>query len=335
MTGNLAQLHDVKQRMNALGKDGQPFLFLFDFDRQCPEVWTLNEVASQGVRFQLPGLFTADLEGKDLPDHSVVSTPLLQRLAPYPLDQYSQQFNQMMVALRRGDTYLVNLTCQTPISLTTHLDDVYEKVRARYKLKYKDLFVCFSPETFVRINNGVISTYPMKGTIDASLPNARECLLANVKEKAEHSTVVDLLRNDLSQVATNVTVENFRYVEEVVTDNGKLLQVSSRIVGKLPADYQAHIGDIIAALLPAGSVTGAPKEKTVELINAVETYKRGYYTGVFGVFDGRDLDSAVLIRFIERTSDGWVYKSGGGLTAMSRLEEEYEEMQLKVYVPVY
>jgi len=113
-----------------------------------------------------------------------------------------------------------------------------------------------------------------------------------------------------------------------------LLQVSSEIKGNLPDDYNAHIGEILFRLLPAGSVTGAPKNKTVEIICKTETYERGYYTGVFGVFDGKNMDSAVMIRFIEKTADGYVYKSGGGITAFSNLKDEYNEMLKKIYVPV-
>ena len=86
-------------------------------------------------------------------------------------------------------------------------------------------------------------------------------------------------------------------------------------------------------LLPAGSISGAPKQKTVEIIREAERSDRGYYTGVFGIFDGRDLDSAVNIRYIEQTDHGLQFRSGGGITAMSKMEDEYQEMMDKVYVP--
>ena len=87
-------------------------------------------------------------------------------------------------------------------------------------------------------------------------------------------------------------------------------------------------------MLPAGSITGAPKQKTVKIIRETEGYDRGYYTGVFGIFDGRDLDSCVLIRFIENIEGQLVYKSGGGITFQSDPWKEYNEMIKKVYVPV-
>jgi para-aminobenzoate synthetase component 1 len=102
----------------------------------------------------------------------------------------------------------------------------------------------------------------------------------------------------------------------------------------LPENYASKIGDILFSMLPAGSVSGAPKKKTVEIIREAENYEREYYTGIFGIFDGKNLDSCVLIRFIENQNGRLVYKSGGGITFMSRAETEYEEMLEKVYVPV-
>src|SRR5690606_5438390 len=179
-----------------------------------------------------------------------------------------------------------------------------------------------------------ISSFPMKGTMDAGTENAEELILSDSKELAEHNTIVDLIRNDLSLVAENVQVEKFRYLERIHTNNRNLWQVSSKITGKLPENYTTKIGDILFSMLPAGSVSGAPKIKTVEIIRETENYERGFYTGIFGVFDGENLDSCVLIRYLENQNGQMFYKSGGGITVMSIAETEYEEMLKKVYVPV-
>ena len=195
-------------------------------------------------------------------------------------------------------------------------------------------FVCFSPETFVTIRDGYIASYPMKGTIKASVPEAAEKILNNSKETAEHHTIVDLIRNDLSMVATDVTVKRFRFVDRIATNEGDILQVSSEIIGKLPENYSSQLGNIIFTLLPAGSVTGAPKHKTIEIIRSIEKTGRGYYTGICGHFDGQNLDSAVMIRFIEVQDDETLwFRSGGGITCNSDLESEYHELIDKVYVP--
>lgn len=175
----------------------------------------------------------------------------------------------------------------------------------------------------------------MKGTIDASIPDAAQLLINDPKEAAEHATIVDLIRNDLSMVANQVSVSRYRYIDTLRTNLGSILQTSSEIQGTLPDDYHAHLGDIIFKLLPAGSITGAPKKKTMQIIQEAETYDRGFYTGIMGYFDGENLDSAVMIRFVEQEGEKMYFKSGGGITCQSDVESEYNEMKQKVYVPIY
>ena len=168
--------------------------------------------------------------------------------------------------------------------------------------------------------------------VKASIKN----ILNDKKETAEHSTIVDLIRNDLSMVAKEVRVTKFRYIDTIKTNVNKLHQVSSEIRGKLSSDFHDRLGSILFTLLPAGSISGAPKPKTLEIIREAEVYDRGYYTGVFGVYDGETLDSGVMIRYIEQTADGSLqYRSGGGITAMSDLETEYQELIDKIYVPTH
>ena len=173
----------------------------------------------------------------------------------------------------------------------------------------------------------------MKGTIDADLPGARDLLLNDEKEMAEHVTIVDLIRNDLSIHAHHVRVEKFRYIDTLVTNRKKLLQVSSVIPVQLPDNYRSKLGEIIFSMLPAGSVSGAPKEETLRIIRASEGSPRGYYTDIMGYFDGQDFDSAVMIRFIEQQGGRMIYRSGGGITFMSDPAKEYQELIDKVYVP--
>ena len=218
-------------------------------------------------------------------------------------------------------------------------------------------FVCFSPETFVRIKGGRIYSYPMKGTLDASLPNAEKLLMEDRKEAAEHATIVDLIRNDLSRVAEDVRVDKYRYVDVLHTNKGDILQTSSEISGRLPEDYPHHLGEILDAQLPAGSITGAPKDKTMQIIQEAEGYDRGFYTGIMGIYDQGELNSAVMIRFIEEETspvdfeaDGkknfkanagkkpkesrkLYFKAGGGITSKSDCRREYEEVIQKIYLP--
>ena len=210
-------------------------------------------------------------------------------------------------------------------------------------------FVCFSPETFVRIKGGRIYSYPMKGTLDASLPNAEKQLMEDRKEAAEHATIVDLIRNDLSRVAEDVRVDKYRYIDVLHTNKGNILQTSSEISGRLPEDYPHHLGEILDAQLPAGSITGAPKDKTMQIIQEAEGYDRGFYTGIMGIYDQGELNSAVMIRFIEEeevfpsktenrmnyeASRKLYFKAGGGITSKSDCRKEYEEVIQKIYLPI-
>lgn len=312
-------------RMNILGKQQKPFLFIIDFDMRRSIVETLP-LHDQSVLFDINGFTHA-------PEKKVWNKKVVFCKKPVSFQKYKAAFEQVMDHIRKGNSYLVNLTQPSVIDIDLSLKEIFYYSQAKYKLWLDDQFVVFSPETFVRIHAGVIKSYPMKGTIDATIPGAASVILNDPKEKAEHITIVDLIRNDLSIFAKNVRVTRLRYLDQVITDQGSLLQVSSEITGQLPAGYQERIGDLLFSLLPAGSVSGAPKPQTIEIIKSVENYERGYYTGVFGYFDGENMDSAVMIRFIEKKEDQLVYKSGGGITAQSQLETEYQELINKIYVP--
>ena len=321
-------------RMNRLGAERRPFLFVIDYKQNRVIVEELDQIDPEMLLYDLDGVTNAAIASRMKITENLTSA-IQWETFPMTQEAYAGSFHKVVGHIRAGNSYLVNLTCATPVRTDLSLEDVFVRSEARYKLWLKDRFVVFSPEIFVRIEDGFIYSYPMKGTIDASLPNAWERILADKKEEAEHATIVDLIRNDLSQVASEVTVSRYRYIDELQTNRGRLLQVSSEIRGKLPEDWKASLGDILFRLLPAGSITGAPKKKTMQIISEAETYERGFYTGVMGYFDGSSLDSAVMIRFVEQEGDRMYFKSGGGITCRSEVESEYHEMKQKVYVPIY
>lgn len=317
---------DAISLMNNYGTKGIPFLFVIDFEMNHPLILPMDGSDRGNLLFDVVGY-------RNYSEASALTDNFFFRLKEaISFERYSQAFTYCMQQLSFGNSYLLNLTFPSEIETDLSLKDIFYKSRSKYKLWYNDEFVCFSPETFVKISKGKIYSFPMKGTIDASLKNAEQIILADSKETAEHYTIVDLIRNDLSMVAKQVRVEQFRYIDRISTQNKDLLQVSSRISGLLPPDYASRIGSIIFTLLPAGSVTGAPKKKTVEIIKQAEQYNRGYYTGIFGYFDGKDLNSAVMIRFIEQYEGKLYYKSGGGITTQSKLQDEYKELLQKIYL---
>lgn len=324
-------------RMNALAKADVPFLFIIDYTQKHSYIETLDEIDASTCLYQFrkAGNVAETVPGIVGETIARYTGKLDWAFTPPTPDAYKHAFDIVKQNLLAGNSYLTNLTCKVPVITNLTLKELFQQSKALYKLWLKDKFTCFSPEIFVRIEEGKIRSYPMKGTIDATLPDAEARLMEDEKEAAEHATIVDLIRNDLSMVAEHVTVDSYRYIDLLQTNKGPILQTSSEICGTLPDDYTEHIGDILFKLLPAGSITGAPKPKTMQIIAEAEKYERGFYTGVMGCYANKQLDSAVMIRFIEQENGQLYFKAGGGITAKSQWENEYNEVIQKIYVPIY
>lgn len=313
--------------LNQWGQKEVPFLFYTDFEEERLWASPLSEINPGEILFDFQGV--TNFKGT-VNDQRVSAV----EKAPLSFEKYKLKFDLVMKHLDRGDSFLTNLTVKTRINMPSSLRSLFPQVKARYKMWVKNEFLFFSPETFVRISGNKIYCNPMKGTIDASQPDAEKAILGDLKELSEHITIVDLIRNDLSQVADKVEVTRFRYVEEIKTSDKNLLQVSSEIVGEMRENPWPSVGSTLMSLMPAGSISGAPKKKTVEIIREAEGGKRGFYTGVAGIFDGKSLDSCVMIRFIEERNNIFHYRSGGGITTQSDVYKEYQEAIDKVYVPI-
>ena len=321
------RLQDWITRLDELGRHREPCFFLMDFEQQAPRVWVVAEEGADQPDFDFPGR----------PESRATPAGLL----PVHLtadhvgeEDFRRAFAVVQSGLQRGDSFLTNLTFPTPIRMAGGLEDAYWQSEAKYRVHWPDRFVCFSPETFVTISpEGYLESRPMKGTA-LDTPAARSELLTSRKEIAEHATIVDLIRNDLSQVAGRVRVTDYRYFHKIATSSRGLVQTSSKIGGWLSPDWRDRLGSTLARLLPAGSVSGAPKPATLDIIRRAETGPRGYYCGIAGYFDGSSLDTCVLIRFIEQTTDGTLlFRSGGGITARSNWREEYAELKAKIRIP--
>lgn len=304
-----------------------PFLFLINYDTTKSYIEPLHSINSDEILFSFPG--GSNNSGKyfeKIDDVKILSKPTYS--------SYKNKFLKIHKELFNGNSYLLNLTCKSAIDGSCGLKNIFHSAEAKYKLYFKDELVFFSPESFVKIENSKISTYPMKGTASAEKENSLEKLMNDPKESAEHITVVDLLRNDLSRVCSEVHVTNYRYAEKLNTSSGKIWQTSSCIEGELREEFLQFPSKIFEKILPAGSVTGAPKKETVRIINDTEDYDRGWYTGIAGLFDGNTIDTCVIIRCIEKQEGNFHYKSGGGITIYSDPKSEYEELIRKIYVPI-
>jgi len=313
------------EKITELARKREPFLFVLSYDLKEQFVQPLNQLDND--------IFFKIGQQRNYPREPRNKSYYLKK---YPLDfkLYKNSLDKVLEEIRSGNTYLLNLTFKTPIETNLTLKEIFTYAKAKYKLYFKDQFICFSPEKFIEIEGNTMATYPMKGTIEASLPNAKENILANEKEMAEHVMIVDLMRNDLGIIAKEIKVEKFRYVEKITAGEKELLQVSSKITATLPENWKDNLGELLKKLLPAGSITGTPKRSTLNIIDNIEDYNRGFYTGVFGIFDGENLYSAVMIRFIEKENKKLYYKSGGGITIESNAKSEYEELIDKIYLPL-
>ena len=379
-----------------MASQDEPFLFVINYQGDKAFIRLLSDINPEECLFDFEGrgnfshvwketlkeeISEKETWKKETSEKEISETTW--QIKPPLYEDYERSFNIVKSNIMAGNSYLTNLTCRVPVSCNLSLEDIFHRAKGKYKLllrrkrtqaedkahlKEENIeenltpFVCFSPETFVRIKGGRIYSYPMKGTLDASLPNAEKLLMEDQKEAAEHATIVDLIRNDLSRVAEDVRVDKYRYVDVLHTNKGDILQTSSEISGRLPEDYPHHLGEILDAQLPAGSITGAPKDKTMQIIQEAEGYDRGFYTGIMGIYDQGELNSAVMIRFIEeetspvdfeadgeknfkakegKPSEGkepkanrkLYFKAGGGITSKSDCRKEYEEVIQKIYLP--
>ncbi len=335
---------EIIHRINQLGKEGNPFLFIINYKGDQAFIKRLSDIHPEECLYDFEGV--SNLKEPYVP----LSAPITWQIENPRYQDYKRSFDIVKSNIMAGNSYLVNLTCKVAVTCNLTLRDVFLHTNGKYKLWLKkpnqlsssedtptpqcESFVCFSPESFVKIKNGRIYSYPMKGTLDATIPHAEELLMSDKKEAAEHATIVDLIRNDLSRVAEDVRVDQYRYMDLLHTNKGDILQTSSEISGRLPEHYANTLGDILTEQLPAGSITGAPKDKTMQIIHEAEGYERGFYTGIMGIYQNGELNSAVMIRYIEQEDNQLYFKAGGGITSKSECLKEYEEVLQKIYLPI-
>lgn len=247
---------------------------------------------------------------------------------------YCEAVHRIREYIRAGDTYQVNLSTRQTFPLHASPESVYETIRALNPSPYMGLFrfpeftlVCGSPELLVRVRDGQIESRPIAGTrprgdtpeSDAAL---RAELSDNRKENAEHLMLVDLLRNDLGRVSVpgSVSVSEFMTIEPY----SHVMHLVSHVVGRpLPA---ATATDILRSVFPGGTITGAPKVRTMEIIEELEPVRRGFYTGSAGWIAGAEaMELNIVIRSLY-AKDGLAHiQAGAGVVADSVPEREYHE----------
>ena len=317
--------NQVRTNINKVASQGTPFFFAINYE-MSEGLFIENPMTQSEILFHFNGTINKSSTELSCQEAELVIYPISEK-------GYQSNFDVMQLGLKTGEIDVVNLTVRTPISTNIDCREIFFRSRSPYKIYVPGKFVCFSPERFIKIENGKISSNPMKGTIDTSVPNAEQVILNDPKEIGEHNITTQLIVEELKSVANKVRIKRFRYIDRIELANRTLLQVSSEIEGELPNDYMSRMGDILFSLLPAGSVTGSPKTKAEEYISRAENDPRGYYCGIAGYFDGKTLDTTVLIRFIEINNGNIFFRSGGGITSDSICDKEYQEVLNKIYLP--
>lgn len=254
------------------------------------------------------------------------------------IEEYNQKIDFIRSQIELGNTYQTNYTIQFKAPFDGNPIDYYYFLQKNNQadycayLEHDDYHILsISPELFFRIENKTITTKPMKGTVGRGLTtqqdNQQRLLLMSEKNLAENMMIVDLLRNDLSQISKpgTVVVPTLFSAEKYPT----VWQLTSTIEGQLIEDI--HLFDIFRALFPCGSITGAPKVSTMQIIAQIENTARGVYCGTIGYIEpfGHKMVFNVPIRTLTINQQYMHYGVGGGITWDSTSQDEYNEILIK------
>lgn len=252
----------------------------------------------------------------------------------YTKKQYVDIVNKAKKYIRAGDIIQVVPSQRFTVKIRSKPFDVYRALRSvnpspyMYYIKCGDFHIAgSSPELLVRCENGIVETRPIAGTRPRGKTEEEDRrlekeLLANKKERAEHIMLVDLGRNDLGRVCKSGTVKVTDLM--VIEKYSHVMHIVSNVTGKLREDKDQF--DVLAATFPAGTVSGAPKIRAMQIINELENLDRGPYAGAIGYFSfSGNLDSAITIRTILIKGKKAYIQAGGGVVADSVPEKEYQE----------
>ena len=255
-------------------------------------------------------------------------TPLFDK------EKYCTMVERAKNYIREGDIFQIVLSNRLAAPFEGSLLNTYRILRLINPSPYMFYFsgtdvevAGASPETLVKLENGVLHTFPLAGTRPRGKNPAEDLqlekeLLSDEKELAEHNMLVDLGRNDLGKISkfSSVQVEKLHSVEKF----SHVMHIGSIVRGEIRADFDAL--SAIEAVLPAGTLSGAPKIRACELIAELENNKRGIYGGAIGYIDFTgNLDTAIAIRIIYKKNGKIFVRSGAGIVADSVPEKEFEE----------
>lgn len=255
-------------------------------------------------------------------------TPLFEK------EQFCEMVDKAKHYIHEGDIFQIVLSNRLAAPFEGSLLNTYRMLRTINPSPYMFYFsgtdvevAGASPETLVKLENGVLHTFPLAGTRPRGRTDAEDRaleaeLLADKKELAEHNMLVDLGRNDLGKISKfgTVQVEKFHTIERF----SHVMHIGSTVRGEIRADKDAL--DAIEAVLPAGTLSGAPKLRACQLIGELENNKRGIYGGAIGYIDFTgNMDTCIAIRIVYKKNGKVFVRSGAGIVADSVPENEFEE----------
>lgn len=291
----------------------------------------LAESEDDGLAAKREAAFRA-ISRKDALEMDIESIPGI--VIGFPKPRFIEAVRQIQRYIAQGDVFQVNLSVRQSRRLTTASEDIYEWLRLLNPSPYMGLLrfpryelVSGSPELLVKLVDGVLETRPIAGTRPRGADEQEDLrlaaeLTANEKERAEHIMLVDLLRNDLGRVSRYGTV---RVTDLMVVESySHVMHIVSHIRGKLAEGKDAF--DSIAAVFPGGTITGAPKIRTMEIIEELEPCRRGPYTGSIGWIDyGGNMELNIIIRTLIVAGGIGYVQSGAGIVIDSVPEREFTE----------
>lgn len=293
----------------------------------------------KNVKSELPFLYFEVYDSYETFSPNSSKYVYLMPQATISFDDYEKDIESIKNWISTGDTYEVNYTFEWNIVYPFDGFELYKSLLKKQRTPYNayiknsyDEILSFSPELFFEIENGKIFTKPMKGTIsrgktkEEDLANI-EFLKTDIKNRAENVMIVDLLRNDLSKIAKTGTVSVPKLFD--VETHPTLHQMTSEVTAEIQDGTTLY--EIFEAIFPCGSITGAPKIRTMEIIDELEHSKRNVYCGAIGLITPEKIVFSVPIRILEKNigSDAYKYHSGGAIVWDSNASDEWNEAHLK------
>jgi len=341
---------------------GEPFTLLQDFINQSKEKNNNKDIACIGfMSYELKNMIYNHIPFKN---KGINNFPLLwfckpTLVKPYlennkneyskgslkitkdimPLSKYSKKIDLIKSYLKNGDVYQINFTSKKKFNSTfDNSFDLYHSLQSKVEAKegfflHTNKFdvLSFSPESFIKIDDGIIETSPIKGTRARAKNKAQDSalkkeLINSKKDKAEHLMIVDLLRNDLGKICQtgSINVQNLYQIKSFPTVH----HMVTKILGKIKDDISEV--DIIKAMFPGGSITGAPKESAMRIIDKLEYENRHIYTGSAGyILNNGDMSFNICIRTLLQFNNMYEYGVGGGIVWDSNAKDEWNEAHQK------